>query len=485
MSIDICVIYASENEAIAKELVIILRESWQVWSAGDIVQGDWEEQVRSCIKASKAIVPLISFQSVKKTIFRDELQLAADEKKPIFPFFIDDVTPPLGFGYLNRTEAFGWNGDVDSQGYKQLEHKLIKELGQHKSCQRKLTLDIGRKVLRLPCFMFSLSSHETPVTPKDGLRLFQLLKPSSAGLISAYDVWKYKEDNILYDEFLDTLRGLRESSCTLVLDSGNYEGYRKNDLYSTSNKNGWKKEIFRELSVEVSPDLAFHFDEISPDGTIEEIADRVVTTYKEDLEAIEPEFPLCPIIHLPEKLPEKFSDNLSEFASELVARIACDLNPVMVAIPERELGEGILQRVRVVCDIRKALNSLGKYYPLHLLGAGNPISIKAFASAGADSFDGLEWCRTVTDYSNGYLFHFSQFDLFRERCLSQLQSQEIRRIIENPDAPYVTKVLSYNLDFFSDWIKTIQDMIAARQEEHLLKTIPNVGNVFIKEVMSS
>ena len=121
----------------------------------------------------------------------------------------------------------------------------------------------------------------------------------------------------------------------------------------------------------------------------------------------------------------------------------------MVAIPERELGDGIIERVRTVRDIRRALNGLGKYYPLHLLGTGNPITMIALAAAGADCFDGLEWCRTVVDYEHLTLFHFQHFDFFRELYSTRLQL-EIRKIIEDREATYPAQVASYNLDFFTD-----------------------------------
>ncbi|KKM11545.1 hypothetical protein SY88_07520 [Clostridiales bacterium PH28_bin88] len=480
---DICVIFASENETIAEKLVLLLRRSWNVWWAGDIAQGDWEKEVRSQISSTKAVVPVFSYHTADKKIFRDELRFAEKQERLIYPFFIDEVEPPLGFGHLNRTDAFGWNGDENHPGYKQLKQKIVAKLGEKQkddnNLERTLTLKLENKSFKLPCFIFSLSSHETQVSPKDGVKLFQLLKPA-ATLISAYDAWKYMVDKDIGKDFFNSVYELRQSSCTIVLDSGNYEAFRKDDRYSEENKKGWQKNYFREIAGVLSPDIAFSFDEVNPQGDIDEVADRIIRNFRQDEKAISPlDFPLCPIIHL----PDKYEGTLAGCASQLVAKVTSELKPVMVAIPERELGDGLVERVRTVRDIRKALNNLGKYYPFHLLGTGNPISMIAFAAAGADSFDGLEWCRTVADYNNGYLFHFQHFDFFSDHCLSRLQSHEIRRIIENPNASYVARVLSYNIDFFSDWTKTMQDMIAAGQVEHLLKYIPIIGTKLFKELM--
>ena len=154
----------------------------------------------------------------------------------------------------------------------------------------------------------------------------------------------------------------------------------------------------------------------------------------------------------------------------------------MLAIPERELGDGLRDRVKTVRNIRKALNVLGKYHPLHLLGTGNPLSMIALAAAGADSFDGLEWCRTVADYPTGYLFHFQQFECFSQAFSDRVKDPSVKHLIANPDAPYAMRTLSYNVDFFKDWTRTMQDMIHAGQVEYLLKMVPNIGQTLFKDI---
>jgi len=83
-----------------------------------------------------------------------------------------------------------------------------------------------------------------------------------------------------------------------------------------------------------------------------------------------------------------------------------------IAVPERELGEGICKKADTVIKIREKLNTIGRYQPIHILGTGNPLSILILAAAGADLFDGLEWCRTVADRDTGFLFHHQQFEFF-------------------------------------------------------------------------
>ena len=482
---DICVIYDSKDKALTRKLVSHLRNQWSVWWAeDDIPQGDWEQQDRDQISQANAVVPVVSIHTEKNDIFRDELAWAKKCDRLIFPFFVGKAELPFGFGGLNRTDAFDWNGAVNHPGFQQLIKKIDAKIGCHTETPKRLAyLDLSRIKLQLPCFVFSLSSFESQISPKDGIRLFQLLEPA-AGLISSYDVWKsnFKRDNTHKKDRISfsIIKRLRQSKCALFLDSGNYEATHKDDHYSkTKNPDGWHRRLFREMASKISPDIAFAFDKWPTTGGIDEITNRIVRNFRADERAIrELSFPLCPIVHLPEKHE---SIAVAEYASKIVTKVVEKLDPIMVAIPERELGDGLIERVRTVRAIRSALNGLGKYYPLHLLGTGNPITMIALAAAGADSFDGLEWCRTVADYDDGTLYHFQHFDCFRKEYSSRLQLN-IRKIIENEEATYTAQVASYNLDFFTDWTRTIQNMIHRGNVEHLLKQIPNIGTNIFKEI---
>ncbi len=273
---------------------------------------------------------------------------------------------------------------------------------------------------------------------------------------------------------------IRESGNVLFLDSGNYEAYRKSDRYVPKiNPKGWHKDFFRETALRVRPDLAFSFDTINPKGKPDEVVSRVVAGFNEDERALQSkDFALCPIIHLPQEL----AGARAHYASRIVAGVASELDPLMLAIPERELGDGLLERARAVRDIRRALNELGRYYPLHLLGTGNPLSMIALAAAGADLFDGLEWCRTVADYDQGHLFHFQQFEFFGQMCLHRVRDRRVRDLIQDPQIRYGLKVLGFNVDFFKDWTRGMQEMIHSGQVEHLLKTVPNIGPQLFKEL---
>ena len=476
---DICIAYLSEDEPLVKQLVSLLRQDWDVWWAGDIVHGDWEEQVRTEIPKSSAFVPVLSkyAKGERKVIIKDEMRIAKMHKRPILPFLIGPAEIPIGFGDLNHTEAHGWVGDERHTGYQRLKEKISAVLKpSSKGVQRLRELKVRDKELRLPAFVFSLSSHETQVNPNEGTNLLHLMEPN-ASLVSAYDAWKDYDNN---KKFHSNIKKIRDSDSVLFLDSGNYEAYRKNDRHSKKkNPDGWHQKHFRNVAARLSPDLSFSFDSIDPKGEFDQIVDKISKNYRADDRALrERDFPLCPIIHL----PSKYKGSLAECAAYIVSAVVNELDPLMLAIPERELGDGLIERVKTVRDIRKSLNTLGKYYPLHLLGTGNPFSIIALAAAGADSFDGLEWCRTVADYESGCLFHFQHFDFFSQTRIHQIQDHRIRYLIEHKDTPYSAKTLMYNIDFFNDWTRTMQNMIQSGQVEALLKQVPNIGSRIYMEL---
>ncbi len=486
---DICIIYASENKLIVRKLVLFLSKYWIVWWDDKLPLGNWDQEVENRISGTKVVVAVVSSYTKNKPVFKDELDLAHRKGKIICPFFIEESELPIGHRRLTGTYALGWNGDVNHPSLKVLKEKITEAIGieTYGKCavERKFRISIKEKNFLLPGFVFSLSSHETKVSPKDGVKLFKLLGPPAI-LVSAYDIWQYtriknnlEEEGIMFKKAIDELK---KSSSILMLDSGNYEAYRKNDRFSENNQEGWCNDKYREIVSTFSSDIVFCYDSPDPEGEINKIADDIIQSYYRDKEAIGiKDIIFCPIIHLPKSFTRssgKEAGRLAECAAQLALEIVSVLDPFMIAVPERELGCGIIEIVNSVRHIRGALNSLGRYYPLHLLGTGNPITMIALAAAGADSFDGLEWCRTVADYESGFLFHFQHFDFFKDLYASRLDSPIIRMLIENPEAPFATQVAVYNLDFFMDWTRTMQELTEAGKEEHLLKYIkvPNIGD---------
>lgn len=478
---DLCVVYLTEDEAVVERLVEALRAQWSVWWARDIPHGDWELAVRREIDACEALVPVISDHSVpeRMPIVRDEIHYALSRDKAVLPFLIGQADMPFGMGTLNRTEAPGWIGEGDDARLHTLRGKIRQVVPEREGGMRRPdTLTIGGKHLRLPAFAFSLSSHETQVSPLDGATLLHELGPDAA-LVSAYDASRgtSKEER---RRLRAMVRRLVRSETLLFLDSGNYEAERKNDTCTPKrNPTGWSREQFHEVARALSPDITFSFDKLPDRGSAAAIASRTVESYSVDHSALgDLGFPICPIVHLPSSLRA----GRAEFAEEVIVSVAEELDPIMVAIPERELGDGLRTRARAVRRIRDGLNGLQRYYPLHLLGTGNPLSMAVLAAAGADAFDGLEWCRTVADYDKGYLFHFQHLDLFLESQLTRIRDPRSRLLLQSNDVPFATKALIYNVDFFADWSRTMRSQIHSGQAEYLLRNVPHVGRLLFEDL---
>ena len=287
-------------------------------------------------------------------------------------------------------------------------------------------LNVAQTAVPIPCFFPSVSSVKTNLEPVDYVELLTAVGHPHF-LVSAYDIANCSADDRLR---IDTaLTESRNSDSVILMDSGNYEGYWHND-------NTWLLDRFHEIASTCKNQLCFCFDNRRPSSTPDAIAAEVVADVIKDQQCTDST--IIPIIH--------GCTPLLDVAVRLTAE---QLYPLMVAVPERELGDGIIERTRTVRKIREALDTLGAYCPLHLLGTGNPLSIIAYTLAGADSFDGLEWCQTVVDHETGRLYHFQQWDLVRHqtdwgRC---------------PVLPYIQSALAHNLEFYSGFMADLYNAI--------------------------
>jgi queuine/archaeosine tRNA-ribosyltransferase len=291
---------------------------------------------------------------------------------------------------------------------------------------RTFDLPIARTVAPLPCFFPSVSSVKTNLMPVDYVELLDAAT-HPLFLVSAFDIANCPQEQ--RPRLNAALSRSKERGTAILMDSGNYEGFWRGEL-------AWTPNRFHEVAKESEHHLCFCYDNQKPPNTAEAIAEDVVSSVLRDQEHALGT--VAPIIHGPtEVLP---------FAARMVAE---QLFPVLLAVPERALGEGIVARTRTVRRLRKALDELGFYCPLHLLGTGNPLSIAVYAMAGADSFDGLEWCQTVVDHESGKLFHFQQWDLFKDQTDWG----------SNGALPYIQSVLMHNLEFYRTFMPELREAL--------------------------
>lgn len=473
------VIYANEDRELASTLVRHLR-SWGIdvwWAEEDLTQGQWDAEVRRRIEHCDALVPVVSANTGFHQIFTDEWTHAEAHDRAIFPLVFDRSGIPFGKGRFSYTLASDFASEP--QAFDALRAKLLKHFDGQRSTDRTRPKEIavGDKTLPLPNFIFSLSSFETQLHPLDGIQLLTSL-PEAACLVSAFDV------HTSLGSFRSNVRSFAGSSRRMIfLDSGNYEATRKKAYADGEGKDGWQSEHFWEVAASAPWDLVFSYDHPPPQGQLDKVLDQVLDAYY--LDTVHTGLShrvLCPIVHAISHGGDVAQHRAD--AAELVRSVAEAIQPTLVAIPERELGNGLLERMRTVRAVRTALDTLPWYQPLHILGTGNPTTIAALAVCGADTFDGLEWCRTAANYENNNLMHFQQFDLLKSVFAGRMMHDVARKIVELEGVPFALRAASYNFDYFSNWLRLVRKSTHSGNPEAIFQGIPFVGADLSREYLN-
>lgn len=286
---------------------------------------------------------------------------------------------------------------------------------------------LGGLALPTPVFFPSISTVKTALPPTEYLAALHSLRDSNKQfLVSAFDLGRAGNG----DGLARRLAAAQDTGTIVLMDSGNYESYWKEEQAN------WQQSNFHDVLRRFGCSFAFAFDEQNPPTDINVHVNLVVERWRRDQTVAENRV-IVPIVH-----------GNTESLPSLCARVAHLTQVPMIAVPERRLGDGVLERTRSVMALREELNRTGRYVGLHLLGTGNPISIALYVWAGADSFDGLEWCQTVVDHESGLLFHLSQSDFFRH----QTEWGE-------GDISFQARTLAHNLTFYTDWMRRLRQAV--------------------------
>jgi queuine/archaeosine tRNA-ribosyltransferase len=258
-------------------------------------------------------------------------------------------------------------------------------------------------------------------------------------LVSAYDV--AAGDNTEQAAMQEALSVATTRGASVLLDSGNYESFWKAD-------SSWTPGHLATVLASTSAQVAFCYDNQRPPSDARASADEIVAAIDRE-QAAAPNTTVCPIVHgTPEQLVA------------VVRSTAERLQPLVLAVAERELGDGILARARTVRRLRATLDEVARATNLHVLGTGSPIAILVYAMAGAQSFDGLEWCHTCVDPDTARLHHFQHRDLVRT-----LEPSITSGLAYGPGT------LLHNLFFFRTWLTRIRDALASGTAATLLGSV--------------
>lgn len=288
-------------------------------------------------------------------------------------------------------------------------------------------LQIGQKKLDIPIYFPSVSSVKTAINPLDYVLVLSALRIEQF-LVSAFDV--HYADEQTQATIKAKIADAMSRGANVLMDSGNYESFWK------EKRNLWKQDNYHSILTQINTTFAFSFDEQSPPKNFSDHLKLICRRYDKD-KAVNSQTPIIPIIH----------DN-SENLPSLCVKVIEATDVPMIAIPERCLGKGIFSHAHHLAEIRKAINEIGHYVGIHLLGTGNPISIAIYTLAGADSYDGLEWCRTVVDHKTAKLFHFAHADFF----LEQTEYGDM-------DIDFYPRTLAHNLSFYHSWMNKLSQSI--------------------------
>lgn len=280
--------------------------------------------------------------------------------------------------------------------------------------------------LEFPCFFPSISTVKTNLPILDYLTVLKAVQVKQF-LISAYDIFNSEQKQEIYEK----LDSFDSNKTSILLDSGNYESYWKNDI-------DWTSKKFNSILNDKKWSIAFCFDNQNILSNVDDVINDVTQSCKRD-ECSLKNGTLVPIVHASKEL-----------LPEVVFGISKKLNPEMIAIPERILGDGLIERSKTLFNIRRFLIENKTFVPIHLLGTGNPRSILLYSQCGANSFDGLEWCQTTVNHKTSLLYHFQQRELFDDDCL----------YCKMDDVPYSYVTLCHNLLYYEKWMDSLRQSLA-------------------------
>jgi hypothetical protein len=470
---DICIFYSEPDGNKVKALSLILKDlGWSVWWGKEIKNGPWGPEIERKIKTARCVIPIWNSRATRNgSITFVEAVTSRRFFKPMITLVSEDIIPPFPFVAEHITaNVYGWDGSDGANCVCDIVKSVESVLGiapKRWKGDRPSMINLLGKQVKLPCFVKSLSSHETQLDPEAGLTVFGIFPEVDALLVSAYDMYltdnpgvtqeEQEQYKILQDQhkfMCEQLLKLDERGALILLDSGNYEKSRKNDA-------NWTPERFNSVLEKVPYTYAFCFDNLDPSSDPIKNAVDVISRIKGDYEDI-----LIPILHAP-----KDKNNVRDYKllPEIFFEYASRKESPFIAVPERELGEGLCQKAETVIRIRERLKILERYQPIHILGTGNPLSVLILAAAGADLFDGLEWCRTVADKKTGFLFHHQQFDFFKNQTINNPRYPLIKEILERDDISLTLKMALHNLEFFLEWMEELQGGIKTNSIREMIK----------------
>lgn len=451
---DIFISHSSKTEGNLQKvarLAELLSSRWSVWW-DDTLVGKFPQIIPEEVRRAKCMVPVWTHASCSSDSVHDELDIAKKSHAQIVPVSMEHCDPPFGYGTFSKVDFTGWNGEANHPALLQLIRKLESAVPPTSKPRQPRTVFGDR--LELPALFMSVSSHETQLAPLPGVQALRIFRAKTV-LVSAYDLLPKRRAPKIAAE----LRKIREDGGIVLIDSGNYEASRLGDKT-------WVPQQFKRALEGIPHDFAFSFDVMEPSRGTKEAVKQIVAAVTRDSRFTAA--PILPIVHAPYSKKEEIY--ILRAIPEVIRSVSEQLAPPLIAVPERELGKGLVERAQNVQRIRQELDKLPFYQPLHVLGTGNPWSIAVLAAAGADSFDGLEWCRVAVDREANRLNHFQHFDLFTYQS-GWADSPLLANLLGDDKTDFNAKAAFHNLDYFTLLGKELRSAVAKGSLEAFVASI--------------
>ena len=468
---DVCIIYTRDDAGhLPGALETLLSPDVSVWWDKKILSGDYRSAILHQLRIAGCVIPIWSPRSTGSMVI-DEAEQAREFGTPLLPLSIHGGLPPLGFARIQTTTAIGWSGELDRREVLGHIQKVKSEIANRRGPKARPKNLLLTTQSALPVYFFSLSSYETKISPQRGIEALHVLGAKSV-LVSAQDT----EAAPLGGKLMGNLKRISRAGGIVLLDSGNYEAGRITKLGAFFDKGvasslpAWSLKRYYDALKRTPHDMAFAFDKVKPPANdLGKIVASAVSAVRRD--QAHSAQPVLPILHLPYGRDGRVR---TKNAPEAIRRVAETLEPPLIGVPERELGEGIIERVTTMKQIRNALNELLYYQPVHVLGTGDPISVALLSAAGADSFDGLEWCRFVLDADRARLYPMQDYDFFRWQDEVSPFKPSAGEQEDSQTLTWLGRVAVHNIEFYLGWMKDLRRALSdeTRLVEFLTKLVP-------------
>ena len=300
---------------------------------------------------------------------------------------------------------------------------------------------VNGKNLVLPTYFPAISSAETRYMLEPLLQTI-LTTNYPRILISAYDLHhlipsRHKHVSKIISDY--------SKKNFIFLDSGTFESYWLSD-------HRWTFSKYKIQIKNVNSDFYTSFDSVPTiDKNYDEIEKETVSNIKKSKNLGKSNVCIG-VCH---------GQTPSQLIKLIKKIINSNFQPQMLAIPERDCGKTIADKIKTVQAIRQLADQASSKILLHVLGLGNPLTMALLTFSGANSFDSVDWSRWIVDRRT---LQFTDLaNLFLTGCSC--------KACKATKIDFTLRAMFHNLLFYQEFVQGLQKTIIDKEEKRYLKQI--------------